>query len=1319
MSDITNLTAKSIVNQITELSKGSAGEVFFVNNSTTAKFSSSAVSSDTPSGYEWGKSPEQPFSTIDYAIGQCKSDRGDIIFVLPGHSETHAAANAGATGAITLDVEGVAIVGLGFGDSRPKLLANFAVSTIDLIEATAASCVIKNLIFLASTTAAPESRIDIADTHTVVEGCTFYCGAYDAESIRVTAAGDESIIKNNEVFVTADGPNAFLLTEAAVDKLSLIDNYINGGSATYQWDDFAFDMDAAANTLMYIKGNEFLYGHGIGAHANTTGIAIGNVGGGPYDLGDMVPISGSGDSISIVAPDGNSGSSNVDAMVGDVFFVDSNEGSDANGGDSPMTAFATLYAAIPACTANNHDTIICMPGHSELCVGTIAATQPDVDIAGIRIVGVGTGELMPSFANAHTNGTSATLRIDADDVEISGLRFLGNTAGTGASIGAIEINSGADDLYLHDCLIEGTTAEDAQGITILGTSDGIRIENNVFKITGNGPNYAIYSATGACSDLRIVGNYFQGSTVTNSWDDAIIYSDQTETGILIENNIFNQVAASKHAIEIADNSATGLIKGNSICGHTELYGISAQDIAQSNNFFENDSGEILKSGIAQSTGKYVFVDSGNGSATASGLTPGQAVSSLSAAEALVSNNAGDVIVMMEGHSEAITLANTIAWNISGVRVIGLGTGNNRPAIGCDTTAAYAGSMMTITADNVSFENIRIAAGAGGANNVTAQIAIATGSDNISFIGCDWEQGAYDLIGLSYAGTSAGHNFIDNNIFVSANGPNNFLSAIAGVQTRMTFRNNVLSGGSTTNSWDDGVILSDQANVAILIEDNRFLFGVANSPAIELSGASTGLIKSNFIANYTEGYGIDAGSCATIGNEFSNDGRILLKGLPYATGKYIYVDSGVVNAGDGLSPDQAVNDLVAGLALATTSVGDVIVCMPGHSETLTLAAHVDVNKIGVSIIGLGNGDLRPTFIPDNTAAYAGGLFTVTVDDVLIQNLKMGVAVAAANGVQSLIDLPSGANDITIKDCIFDQAAYDLIAVDFVADATDVTVENCEFRVSANGPTAAIAADGGVVVDLKVRNNSFNGLSLAAAWDNGAIYSDQVNTGVEIINNKLLYAAATAKDAIQLSGAATGIISDNLIMGLDVNYSIDPGACATSNNHVGLGADGGMAPAPLYSAYDPVLGYKVSYTAGDVLDTVQNAVFTIAGGKVIVTHLSMEITNANCSAGASTCQFILDSTLPAGKDYTICANTTDIDAAVIGAIYSITGEAASAMTGTTGSANGSGGCSGMISPLILSEGQIDILTGFDSGSGGALPLFEIWYKPLDAGATIVQV
>lgn len=73
-------------------------------------------------------------------------------------------------------------------------------------------------------------------------------------------------------------------------------------------------------------------------------------------------------------------------------------------GDTPQRPFATWDYAVSQCTANRGDVIVINPAHAE----TIAtATALDIDVAGVRTIGLGTGANRPTF----TVGTVATATI--------------------------------------------------------------------------------------------------------------------------------------------------------------------------------------------------------------------------------------------------------------------------------------------------------------------------------------------------------------------------------------------------------------------------------------------------------------------------------------------------------------------------------------------------------------------------------------------------------------------------------------------------------------------------------------------------------------------------------------------------------------------------------------------------------------------------------------------------------------------------------------------------------------------------------------------
>jgi hypothetical protein len=83
---------------------------------------------------------ERPFATLDYAIGRCSANNGDVILVAPNHAETV----TGASG-ITADVAGITIVGLGTYNQRPRFLMDGG-TTVSMV-VSAADVTVRNLVF--------------------------------------------------------------------------------------------------------------------------------------------------------------------------------------------------------------------------------------------------------------------------------------------------------------------------------------------------------------------------------------------------------------------------------------------------------------------------------------------------------------------------------------------------------------------------------------------------------------------------------------------------------------------------------------------------------------------------------------------------------------------------------------------------------------------------------------------------------------------------------------------------------------------------------------------------------------------------------------------------------------------------------------------------------------------------------------------------------------------------------------------------------------------------------------------------------------------
>jgi len=94
-------------------------------------------------GAGYGRDPNAPVATIDYAVGLCTAAKGDVIYVMPGHNEGLGNAQ------IAVDIEGVSIIGLGHGSLIPRIDFDHANASIDI---SANGCTIKNLRLLPSIT---------------------------------------------------------------------------------------------------------------------------------------------------------------------------------------------------------------------------------------------------------------------------------------------------------------------------------------------------------------------------------------------------------------------------------------------------------------------------------------------------------------------------------------------------------------------------------------------------------------------------------------------------------------------------------------------------------------------------------------------------------------------------------------------------------------------------------------------------------------------------------------------------------------------------------------------------------------------------------------------------------------------------------------------------------------------------------------------------------------------------------------------------------------------------------------------------------------
>ena len=244
------------------------GEVFWVNNSSVLAYGQDITGSNGNEG-----SFRKPFSSITYALTQCKANRGDIIALGVGHNDSLA---AGGAGALTLNVAGVAIVGLGVGSLRAAITSTGATDTIVI---SAANMSFSNISFEAGA-ADVATGLDIG----AVDGLSFdncyftegaAAGSFNYVDVINLETGADNLSMSNCFFGGRDTNNGQCIVGVAHSGL-YIDNCTFFAAVTQAATVPLLDFTGAV-TNMEIKDSQFYNNiedglHIISNNANNSGV---------------------------------------------------------------------------------------------------------------------------------------------------------------------------------------------------------------------------------------------------------------------------------------------------------------------------------------------------------------------------------------------------------------------------------------------------------------------------------------------------------------------------------------------------------------------------------------------------------------------------------------------------------------------------------------------------------------------------------------------------------------------------------------------------------------------------------------------------------------------------------------------------------------------------------------------------------------------------------------------------------------------------------------------------------------------------------------
>ena len=176
------------------------------------------------------------FPTVNAALANCVSGRGDYVYVLPGYTETISAADAwsglGTKTAVT-------VVGLGRGTNRPTFTYSAATATIlmDQNNFRIQNCVFYMAGDTGSTTALTVAApITVSGAGCAIEDCWIHFGV-DADQlvtigVTTTATADNFEFKRNYCYgATAAECTSFMYLVGA-DFCEVWDNIIIGGTSS-------------------------------------------------------------------------------------------------------------------------------------------------------------------------------------------------------------------------------------------------------------------------------------------------------------------------------------------------------------------------------------------------------------------------------------------------------------------------------------------------------------------------------------------------------------------------------------------------------------------------------------------------------------------------------------------------------------------------------------------------------------------------------------------------------------------------------------------------------------------------------------------------------------------------------------------------------------------------------------------------------------------------------------------------------------------------------------------------------------------------------
>jgi hypothetical protein len=469
-----------------------------------------------------------------------------------------------------------------------------------------------------------------------------------------------------------------------------------------------------------------------------------------------------------------------------VLFVDSGhtnalDADDTEHGHLLTKPLATVDYAIGLCTASEQSIILVAPGHVEDYDDS--TTGFDADVAGIQIIGLGSGSLRPRF---DFNDSTSKCIVGANDVTLRNLVFRPSVATvaigldietgiTGCTLEDIEFamgekGDGTDEFVKALHLTSGNHDTRLKNVKILahadcdGTTHGIHVDAASNRLTFDNVVIDGPFTNGIAEDAAGLNHILV---------DCSVDVDTTNYGF----NVSSTFAKRTRNLDggASEDTAENLIGRN-----------DSNNAADTSNVVDNQDGSLLerlediKNHVEDPYGRTAsetfYVDAAI-SSSGDGSSWENAFKTISEAVA-VATTAGDTIIVAPGDYDEDA---TVAISTNGLRIIGPGPNTQNRAMLYGNAGAY--DLMTINANEVEINGLAFS----DATDTYDGIVIGGSSSsykvwihNCRFDGWDGEYGIQ-----AGASNDCPDLLIENNLFRSWN-----TAAVQVNCTRSCVRNNI-------------------------------------------------------------------------------------------------------------------------------------------------------------------------------------------------------------------------------------------------------------------------------------------------------------------------------------------------------------------------------------------------------------------------------------------------------------------------------------------------------------------------------------------------